>query len=235
MEKLNVVYAVIISTLVCLGGYLYNDLMSEKVTVKLLEKEKNELNLIINDLKKLNKKNSIKLEQSNILLSNLQNEFLLFKGMLIVAKTDLKDSEKVEAIDVLVKEESLSEDEMVNLQAFSKKIIDESNYDSRQDVDEEFEQEEVDHEWAYEYEQNVRELVQNDDKYGFDIQSLSCKTTACKLKMTADESNSMYLGAMLSKVIQEQSWYDKNDSINFNPVVTDGQIVVTVHRDFSGQ
>lgn len=235
MEKLNVVYAVIISSLVCFGGYLYNDLISEKNTVKLQEKEKNELKLIINDLKKSNEENLIKLEQANILLSNLQNESILFKEMLIVGKTDLKDPEEVEAIDALIKEESLSEDEMVNLQAFSKRIIDESNYDSRQDVDEEFEQEDVDPEWAYEYEQNVRELVQNDDTYGFDIQSLSCKTTACKLKMTADESNSMYLGAMLSKVIQEQSWYDKKDSINFNPVVTDGQIVVTVQRDFSGQ
>ena len=128
--------------------------------------------------------------------------------------------------------ETEKEPEMDTLLAFAKRIKNgESIANIEDNFRKQFYEEEIDGNWAYEYEANIRDLVAADEKNNFDIQGLNCKTSACEVKITANENNAMILGTLFSKTLGEQEWRDKSASVIFNHEVKDGVMSILIGRD----
>lgn len=118
------------------------------------------------------------------------------------------------------------------LLAFARKIQNgESIAGIESNIRKKFNEEEVDGNWAYEYENNIRDLVAMDGNNNIDIQELSCKTSTCEVKISANETNAMVLGTMFSKLLGEQDWRDKNAGVIFNHEVKGGAMSILIGRD----
>ena len=98
-------------------------------------------------------------------------------------------------------------------------------------ADDRFENEEVDTDWAYEYESNIHDFVANEESNSFNIQELTCKTSACEMKITANENNVTRLGTLFSSAIGEQAWRDKDATIMFSQEVKNGVMSIMIGRD----
>jgi hypothetical protein len=128
--------------------------------------------------------------------------------------------------------EKEKEPEMDALLAFAKRIKNgESIANIEDNFREQFYEEEVDGNWAYEYETNIRDLAAADENNNFNIQELNCKTSACEIKITANENNAIILGTLFSKTLGEQDWRDKSASVIFNHKVKDGVMSILIGRD----
>ncbi|MEE4244296.1 MAG: hypothetical protein V2I33_02730 [Kangiellaceae bacterium] len=97
-------------------------------------------------------------------------------------------------------------------------------------IREKFNDEDIDENWAYDYEENIRSLAAMDEDNRFDIQDLSCKTSACEVKLTANENNVMMLGTLFAKKLGEQSWREPGASVIFNHEVKDGVVSIMIGR-----
>ncbi len=96
---------------------------------------------------------------------------------------------------------------------------------------ENFKEEEVDSGWAYEYESKIRDLVAAEESNSFNVQELTCKTTACEMKISADNNSAMSLGMLFMKSIGEQDWRDENATVIFNSKVKDGVMSILIGRN----
>ncbi|MEO2266909.1 hypothetical protein V1358_06315 [Pseudoalteromonas sp. YIC-656] len=94
-----------------------------------------------------------------------------------------------------------------------------------------FNKEAIDDYWAYDYENNIRDMIAADANNRFEIQELQCKTNACELKITATQSNAMLLGTQFSKTIGEMPWRDESATVIFNHDVKDEVMSILVGRD----
>ncbi|MEW6992627.1 hypothetical protein AADZ91_18360 [Colwelliaceae bacterium 6441] len=236
MKLSNIIIGVLTITTLMAGWAAYN---SSKANEK---QEKDiialgELNSQLNqELQIIKEQLSIFQQKSNtskVLISSLNNEILELKKQRVVQEvvnTPLSKPKKDEVIDFIKAEEVITESDA--LLAFAKKIQSgESIADIESNMRKKFSEEEVDGNWAYEYENNIRDLVMSDENNNFDIQELSCKTSACEVKITATKDNAMVLGTMFSKAIGEKDWRDKSASVIFNHEIKDGAMSILIGRD----
>lgn len=142
----------------------------------------------------------------------------------LLARADVEKLEKTN--------EQEHSDSSQALLALAKKIQSgKSIADIESSVRERFESEEVDSQWAFEYEDNIRNLVAEDKEQNFQVQELVCKTTACEIKLSADKDRAMLLGTLFSKTIGEQDWRDKGATVIFNHEIVDGAMSILIGRD----
>lgn len=195
-----------------------------------------EVNLqLVEELKTLKNNLSIyeqELQSSKALLVSL-NEKLSGQQEVSVSSENMHipatPQQKVESIEPY-KTEKESEREV--LLAFAERLKNGERLANIEDkLREKFKKEEVDGNWAYEYEANIRDLVTADSEGNFDIRELNCKTSACEMKITANENNAMHLGILFSKTLGEQYWRDKSASVIFNHEVKDGVMTILIGRD----
>jgi len=114
------------------------------------------------------------------------------------------------------------------LLAFARQI--KAGGNPERDAREQFANEEVDENWAYEHEDNIRSLVAADEEQRFNIQELNCKSTACEMKVLAESYNATSLGVQFSKLLGEQRWQNKQASILFSSEVKDGVMNIFINR-----
>ena len=96
--------------------------------------------------------------------------------------------------------------------------------------DNEFEGEEIDQNWAYEYETQIRSWLANENEHNFDLHNVTCKSSRCKVTLYTTEDNATYLAAMFTDAISKQDWRDSNANVTFSPTVIDGTIEIDVDR-----
>jgi hypothetical protein len=192
-----------------------------------------ELNLqLTEDLKKFKSDMSVyqlELQNSKISLALLNKELLELKRASVSREEiDVPDAKpkKVASLpsnNIETKEDADILSALANRIRSGESIVDTALKQLRE--------EEVDGNWAYEYEANIRDFIAADKENNFDIQELTCKKTICELKILANDKNAMYLGALFSKALGEQDWRDKSAPVIFNHKVKDGVMIILIGRD----
>lgn len=121
---------------------------------------------------------------------------------------------------------------LASLLAFAKRIKSgESSTSIENDIYEKFPDEQVDADWAYEYEANIRDLIATDESNKFDIKELNCKTTACELKIYADQNNAINLGTEFSSMLGKQDWSGEAAPVMFSDTIKDGVMTIMIGRN----
>lgn len=161
-----------------------------------------------------------------------QSPTLLAKNEVIVSEVVAQQSEVSSEKSVLAPDEPITEEQQrEELQAFQKSLKLKDTKRTAHPVNEDFINEDIDYDWAYEHEQHIHQVVNSDQKHGFSIQNLQCRSTKCELELTATPENSMYLAAMFAQTIGQQPWHDKKASVSFDPTVIGNTIKVEIGRD----
>src|SRR5690606_12275979 len=145
-----------------------------------------------------------RLHDSEAQLHTLNEKLLAVKNNTFSSDEDAfakaKQQESFELVETEKNSESVvPEDQSAEevLLAFANRVRSrESPDDIEKSIRKKFDEEEVDGSWAYDYETNIRDLVAADQDNNFNIQELSCRTSACEMKIVANESNAMLLGAL---------------------------------------
>ncbi|RYV01112.1 hypothetical protein SOPP22_16255 [Shewanella sp. OPT22] len=88
----------------------------------------------------------------------------------------------------------------------------------------------VDSDWAYDYETNIRNFIAADTDNSFDLQSVTCKSTACEVKIFANKGSAMQVGTLFAERISQQEWRDNEATLIFNHEVIDGIMSIMVSR-----
>jgi len=161
-----------------------------------------------------------------------QSPTLLAKNEVIVSEVVAQQSKASSEKSVLAPEEPITEEQQrEQLQAFQKSLKLKDTKRTAHPVNEDFINEDIDYDWAYEQEQHIHQVVNSDQKHGFIIQNLQCRSTKCELELTATPENSMYIAAMFAQTIGQQPWHDKKASVGFDPTVIGNTIKVEIGRD----
>lgn len=191
-----------------------------------LTKQISELKLGIVDYQQEIKDKGLLIEQLYIQLDKQKrlNESASISLPSAELETNIKQVAK-EPID------SSQNSDLASLLAFAKRIKSgESPVSIESNIYQKFSEEQVDTGWAYEYEANIRDLIVADKSNKFDIKELNCKTTACELKIYADENNATNLGVVFSKILSKQEWRDKAATVMFNNTIKDGAMTILIGR-----
>lgn len=172
------------------------------------------------------------LDRSKVTLASLNNELNELKRALASSENTVAlalQNEEIEKAEPVVAEKAPNKSPSLSI---AEKIRrGESLVGSEDNFREKFYSEEVDAEWAYEYEANIRELAISDEENRFDIQELLCKTSGCEIKISANENNAGDLGLSFAKVLGKQQWTEAGSTVFFNHKVKDGAITILIGRD----
>ncbi|SNY53176.1 hypothetical protein SAMN06297280_2325 [Arsukibacterium tuosuense] len=195
-----------------------------------------ELNLqLTEDLKKLQSDMSayqLELQTSKTSVASLNEELLELKRAPVLQERTAVPDTHPRKVETFASDNIEMKKDTDILLAFANRIRSGESISSIEDKAlKQFREEEVDGNWAYEYEANIRDLVLADEENKFDIQELTCKASICELKITANENNAMNLGTLFSKALGEQDWRDKSASVMFNHEVKDGVMRILIGRD----
>jgi len=235
---MNKSHVILLATALFLAYSTYHFYSLEKKNSKIFEKQSlefsstletldNKLNIQVAALMRELKENQAMiafLQKSNLEMKEKENNIESLSEIAEESLVNTKENQLASSYDLVEEKQKMNK-------LFKSFGIDEKSLENyKHGIDENFEEELVDYNWAPEYEQNIRALVNTDDSYGFDIQELTCKSTACEIKLTATQNEGLSIGGNFAKLLQKQKWFDKNGDIAFFPIVADGTIRVRVER-----
>jgi len=235
MNSSNILIGILAITTIGLGFSLYN-LHIENGSYKSDYSALNSLNIALTDeLESLEKSFSeFKIQQDNNqkIIASLHGEISSLQNNLAASLQVSTPIDDITPIEVSAVPESNENTSNKSILAMLDKL---KRGDKLSDIvkaaDHIFENEEVDTEWAYEYESNIHDFVANEESHSFNIQELTCKSSACEMKITANENNVHRLGVLFSSAIGKQEWRDKDATIMFSQEVKDGVMSIMIGRD----
>ncbi|MBA6339337.1 hypothetical protein H4J57_19315 [Colwellia sp. BRX8-7] len=229
-------HVILIATALCLAYSTYHFYSLENKNSKIFEKQNLELTSTLKTLdNKLKAQVSAlmkELKDNQAMIALLQKSNLKMKEknienlseMAEESPSNIKEKQQESSYDLV--EEKQKANKFFKSFGFDEKSL--KNY--KHGIDENFEEELVDYNWAPEYEQNIRALVNTDDTSSYDIQELTCKSTACEIKLAATQDEGLFIGRNFTQLLKKQKWFNKNGDITFYPIVADGTIRVRVVR-----
>jgi len=235
MKSANILIGILAITAIGLGFSLYN-LHIENGNYKSDYSALNTVNIALSDeLEFLGKSFSeFKIQQENNqkLIASLHGKISSLQNDLASSLQVSAPIEKITPIEVAtVPEPEESTSNKSFLAIFDKLKNGEKMSDIVKTADDRFENEDVDTDWAYEYESNIHDFVANEESNSFNIQELTCKASACEMKITANENNVQRLGVLFSSAIGEQEWRDKDAAVMFSQEIKDGMMSIMIGRD----
>lgn len=93
-----------------------------------------------------------------------------------------------------------------------------------------FNAEDVDHEWAVEFESDIYKIVSENENQEIIVSKIHCKSTLCKLNIDTVNQDKMMQGIKFSKLLSEQEW-GKDAGVYFNYLTSPESLEVVVTRD----
>ena len=233
MNKTKTIISAIVIFIGCLGGFLYKQNLKSTQIFKINEGLHQQDTTLRAELKKSIKR-----------ISELQDEINSNQRYIVKLKHQLSNmKEEVHLITnrrainsnnstIEPPKEAITSSESPALLSIVKRIQNgEKLADIQSYTQSSFSNEEIDNDWAYEYESNIRDFIAADVNNNFDLQSVTCKSTACEVKIFTNENSAMQVGTLFAKQISEQKWRNSKATLMFNDQITDGVMSIVVGRD----
>jgi hypothetical protein len=94
-----------------------------------------------------------------------------------------------------------------------------------------FNSEEIDDDWAYDYENSIRVLIESNADSDFIMLDTKCKTTICEVSMMADDNNAIVVGNKLAQLLTDKHWEGQAPVLVFNQKTENGILKLYIGRN----